>query len=389
MVRVRVGIRVRVRILSLTLILTLTLTRTVVTRALTLVLFNRHSAIGLSAHAPLQPYLHLTLTLTLTQHRGLVFTGHPNWNYVISPGFAWDQEGDQGYSRASVPFALLQRNSQCVHNGVLMFLFRSDGSTSDVRFQITQESCLYFKVDMWGQLRFEKSTAALTSETDRSILTARFDLEILNRFPTKSLMNDLPRDFPGVDPTVDECLSCLVVSCLVLVFSVSCLVLSCLCLVSSCLVLSCLVSSCLVVVLPCLCQCQSCLTTRFLPICFVGPAHFDDISYPHTLTRKVFGSAVPDQHLNTYGVIVDGVQYTTRCRTRYGEYPHCFYMVQPSYSTAKSAFAGLAMMAAAQKYGAHVFDLKVIDLLPLEWDRYGEGNWSQVTLSHTLEMATG
>ncbi len=47
------------------------------------------------------------------------------------------------------------------------------------------------------------------------------------------------------------------------------------------------------------------------------------------------------------------------------------------------------MMAAAQKYGAHVFDLKVIDLLPLEWDRYGVGNWSQVTLRHTLEMATG
>jgi hypothetical protein len=64
-------------------------------------------------------------------------------------------------------------------------------------------------------------------------------------------------------------------------------------------------------------------------------------------------------------------------------------MVQPSYSTAKSSFAGLAMMAAAQKYGAHVFDLKVIDLLPLEWDRYGVGNWSQVTLRHTLEMATG
>ncbi len=138
---------------------------------------------------------------------------------MISPGLAWDQEGDQGYSRASVPFALLQRNSQCVHNGVLMFLFRSDGSTSDVRYQITQESCMYFKVDMWGQLRFEKSTVALSSETDRSILKARFDLELANRFPTKSLLNDLPRDFPGVDPTVEMYdLSCLVLWLFCLVF---------------------------------------------------------------------------------------------------------------------------------------------------------------------------
>jgi hypothetical protein len=111
----------------------------------------------------------------------LVFTDHPNWNYIISPGRAWDQEGDNGYSRASVPFALLQRNSQCVHNGVMLFLYRSDGSTSDVRYQITQESCMYFKADFWGQLPYEKSTVSGVSEMAAADIKANFDSELFNR----------------------------------------------------------------------------------------------------------------------------------------------------------------------------------------------------------------
>ena len=86
--------------------------------------------------------------------QGLVITGHPAWNYVVGPGRAWQEEGDHGYSRASFPFTLVQRNQNCTHNGVMTFLF-TDGkrnNISKIRYQITQETCLYFKFNLWGQV---------------------------------------------------------------------------------------------------------------------------------------------------------------------------------------------------------------------------------------------
>merc|ERR1739848_302248 len=52
-------------------------------------------------------------------------------------------------NRAALPFALTQRNQNAVHNGVLMFLFDAD-SISNVYYQITSETCKYYKVDMFG-----------------------------------------------------------------------------------------------------------------------------------------------------------------------------------------------------------------------------------------------
>src|SRR3546814_145179 len=77
---------------------------------------------------------------------------HPHWEYVLSPGRVWDEAGDNGYSRVALPFALQQKNANCMHNGVLTFLFKDDGSVSKVAYQIASETCLYFKADLWGML---------------------------------------------------------------------------------------------------------------------------------------------------------------------------------------------------------------------------------------------
>lgn len=84
--------------------------------------------------------------------QSLAYTGHAHWNTMVAPGRAWQEAGDQGFSRASFPFALIERNQNCVHNGVMTFLF-NDTTVSNVRYQITQETCMYFKFDMWGQLK--------------------------------------------------------------------------------------------------------------------------------------------------------------------------------------------------------------------------------------------
>src|ERR1700722_2886020 len=86
--------------------------------------------------------------------QGLIITGSPAWNYIVGPGRAWREYADHGYMRASLPFALVLRNQNCVHNGEMAFLFSNKKSPhiSQVRYQITQETCEYFKFNMWGQL---------------------------------------------------------------------------------------------------------------------------------------------------------------------------------------------------------------------------------------------
>ncbi|MBK7452536.1 MAG: hypothetical protein IPJ46_02110 [Anaerolineales bacterium] len=65
--------------------------------------------------------------------QGLSYTGHAYWNYIVGPGRVWQENGDNDYSRAAFPFALVQRNANCTHNGVMTFLFNDD-SASKVRY---------------------------------------------------------------------------------------------------------------------------------------------------------------------------------------------------------------------------------------------------------------
>ena len=55
--------------------------------------------------------------------QGLVYTGNKAWNYIVGPGRVWTESDDSGYTRASFPFALVNRNDNCTHNGEMTFLF--------------------------------------------------------------------------------------------------------------------------------------------------------------------------------------------------------------------------------------------------------------------------
>ena len=77
---------------------------------------------------------------------------HPWWEFAVEPGRVWDEPGDGGYSRAAIPFALVQRNANCTHNGMLTFLFRSDGAVSHAAMQVSSETCHYLQLDMWRML---------------------------------------------------------------------------------------------------------------------------------------------------------------------------------------------------------------------------------------------
>lgn len=102
---------------------------------------------------------------------------------------------------SQVPFAISERNANCVLNGVMLFAFKTNGDVTDVsavRFQITQETCMYFKVDYWGQLAADfspepPSTARYAAAREVAAEEAKA------RFPTAPLANLAAK---GVDPAV-------------------------------------------------------------------------------------------------------------------------------------------------------------------------------------------
>lgn len=100
-----------------------------------------------------------------------------------------------------------------------------------------------------------------------------------------------------------------------------------------------------------------------------------------------FGAAVEidPEHMTAYGLIVDGVHYVGGCETRAGPYPYCDVLDLPSYSTAKSAFGGLALMR-MEKLFPGVKDEKIADYIPA---CKKSGQWQEVTFLDALNMTTG
>lgn len=126
--------------------------------------------------------------------RGLVVTGHSDWNYIIEPGRVWDENNDQGYSRVAIPFALQEVQANCTHNGVLTFLFKDNGAITNAAVQIGGETCLYFQYDMWGLVSANYQAMAIT---DANAIVSAYQDEVLNRITTKPL-TQIEIDYPGV-----------------------------------------------------------------------------------------------------------------------------------------------------------------------------------------------
>lgn len=229
--------------------------------------------------------------------RGLIITDHADWNLILEPGRVWQEVDDEGYSRASFPFALIWKGSNATFNGTMTFLF-DHATVSYVWYQITQETCWSLKADFWGMLEAEYHHGPVASAEQ---VRTDYTRELAARFPTRPI-EQLAVDYPGTDITS-------------------------------------------------------------------------------------FGRGVAPEHMTTYGLVINGVNYVGGCRTRYGEYAYCDVMRVPSYSIAKSTFASLALMRLAQKYDAEIPRFLIKDYVP---EYAGSpGDWGEVTFDHALDMATG
>ncbi|MBB3167749.1 choice-of-anchor D domain-containing protein [Simiduia aestuariiviva] len=125
--------------------------------------------------------------------RGLIATSHPSWSYILEPGRVWQEDGDNGYSRVSLPFSLQENGANCTHNGVMSFAFKDDGSITKVAYQIAAETCAYFKYDMWGLLSASYAPAAVSGAVQ---LQAQYETEVANRMMVKPI-SELAVDYPA------------------------------------------------------------------------------------------------------------------------------------------------------------------------------------------------
>ncbi len=232
----------------------------------------------------------------LPVRRGYIVTNHPHWDFVLEPGRVWSEPGDQGYTRAALPFELIQKNMNCTHYGVMMFLFRADGSISHAAMQVSSETCKYLKIDLWGLLDAMYTPHAIAN---KAAVVAAYRAYQARRLPERPIAQ-LTRDFPGVDPSKLA----------------------------------------------------------------IGEAN----------SRTLFG------------LVVHGVNYISDCPTRYGDFPYCGELAFPSYSTAKSAEAALALMAVERSHPG-TQNLKVADFAPVPGCK--ASNWRDVTFRNLLDMTTG
>jgi len=238
----------------------------------------------------------------IPEQHGLTITGSRAWNYILGPGRVWREESDHGYMRASLPFAIVQRNQNCVHNGEMTFLFskKKSPNVSNVYYQITQETCYPMQFNLWG---FAPANYSRGSVKGVRALIKQNAEENAKRMRTKPIAA-LAVDFPDAGIDVSE------------------------------------ISK--------------------------GYAHPENIT--------------------AYGVVIHGVNYTAGCQTRFGEYAFCVDMRLPSYSIAKSVFAGVALMRLGQLYGKGVYDELIKNYIPA---RLIKGKWDSTTFGNASDMATG
>lgn len=226
--------------------------------------------------------------------RGTIPSTHGWWEPILEPGKVWNESSDNGYTRAAIPFSLQQKNANCMHNGVLMFLFKNDGSVSRTAMQITGETCLYLKLDLWGLLN---TTYTSQSVASRAAIISAYNAEVSNRMPVGT-MAQLSTAYPSL-----------------------------------------------------------------------------------TVGNFAIGAA---SGRTLYGVVVNGVNYVSSCTTRNGDYPYCEVMDLPSFSTAKSAFAALALMRLQSLYSSSASQL-IRNNVP----QCSQSAWNNVSFDNTLNMATG
>ena len=131
----------------------------------------------------------------IPMRRGAIPSSHPFWEFVLEPGRV--QAGDDGFSSAELPFALEERNENCMHQGVLTFRFNSGGTVTGAHVDIAAETCAHFQFDMWGDLTASYVPGAVDGA---AAAVKAHRKEEATRLPQRTFAA-LAKKYPGIDVT--------------------------------------------------------------------------------------------------------------------------------------------------------------------------------------------
>ena len=125
--------------------------------------------------------INLTLTenLAIPENRSIIRSMHHFWDIQIGVGKSWLIKED--ITRVSLPFTFIEKNANCVHNGVLIFDIQLN-EISKGYFQIGGETCLYFKYDFIGEINIEVEDKDYNEKSVNEYKSWK-----TNQFPIKSI----------------------------------------------------------------------------------------------------------------------------------------------------------------------------------------------------------
>ena len=133
--------------------------------------------------------LTLTENLAIPENRSVIRTAHHFWDIQIGVGKSWIVT--ESITRISLPFTFIEKNANCVHNGVLIFDLQ-ENKISKGHFQIGGETCLYFKYDLIGEINIEFENVEYNA-----ISVSEYRSWKENQFPIKSItsLGDFSKSF--------------------------------------------------------------------------------------------------------------------------------------------------------------------------------------------------
>ncbi|MBU2880410.1 beta-lactamase family protein [Psychrosphaera sp. B3R10] len=262
--------------------------------------------------------------------QSLQFTTHPHWDYILGVGDVWRTDDQGNLFQVVMPFNLVEKNQNCVHNGILTFVInpKQSGTTaSQFYYQISSETCLYYKVDMWGVGAVKQKINQKIKQKAKQAVTQNKQQELVESQLTTVLTSVQQK---AVVRYVNQQQNKLPIEAI-----------------------------------------------SQLPIAEKNLSQLD-------MAKLSLTKLIKPTDMTMYGLAFNGQYYVSQCQTRAGPYPFCEELVMPSYSTAKTIFGGLSMYLLQREY-PQLYHQKVSEWVP----QCDLPQWQDVTFLDLLNMTTG
>ena len=117
---------------------------------------------------------------TFIENKGIIETKHKYWDITFSDGRSWSEDLN---TYVAIPFAILQKNANCTHNGILLFSIDKNINSSNAILQISSETCAYFQFNYVAIFKSKfKKRDILFPNQKKKLQTRDFD-QIYTKYP--------------------------------------------------------------------------------------------------------------------------------------------------------------------------------------------------------------